>query len=144
MTIKKTLMSTMTAATLVMAAQQPAVAQGTAAKDGLGVEEIVVTARKRDESILETPIAITAVTGEDIADEGHHRRSTSSRTAPRASRSATSAGAGRSDRSFQQITLRGIVPSTTISTLTATFIDGVPVASPSAVSRSTTRPASRS
>jgi iron complex outermembrane receptor protein len=43
------------------------------------------------------------------------------------------AGGGRSDRSFQQITLRGFVPSTANSTLTSTFIDGVPVASPTAV-----------
>jgi len=41
--------------------------------------------------------------------------------------------AGRSDRSFQQLSLRGFGPSTSLSTLAATFIDGVPVASPTAV-----------
>jgi len=40
--------------------------------------------------------------------------------------SNASAGAGRSDRSFQADHRRGFVPSTTLSTLTATFIDGVP------------------
>lgn len=45
----------------------------------------------------------------------------------------TGNNSGRNDRSFQQISLRGFTPSTTDSTLTATFIDGVPVSSASAL-----------
>jgi iron complex outermembrane receptor protein len=133
MTIKKTLMSTMTAATLVLAAQQPAAAQGSSAQDALGVEEIVVTARRREESILETPLAITAVTGADLEKKGITSFNQLAEATAGVNISNASAGAGRSDRSFQQITLRGMVPSSSSSTLTATFIDGVPVASPSAI-----------
>lgn len=45
----------------------------------------------------------------------------------------TGNNSGRNDRSFQQISLRGFTPTTTDSTLTATFIDGVPVSSASAL-----------
>ena len=129
--------TTIATAALLLAAgatAQAEVADSKAAKDeSLGVEEVVVTARKREESILETPIAITAVTGEDLAAKGITSFNQLAESTPGLNLSNASAGAGRSDRSFQQITLRGFVPSTTLSTLTATFIDGVPVASPSAV-----------
>ncbi len=130
---RKTLLSTMTAATMVVAAQQPAVAQGQSAQDSLGVEEIVVTARRREESILETPLAITAVTSADLEKKGITSFNQLAESTAGINISNASAGAGRSDRSFQQITLRGMVPSSSSSTLTATFIDGVPVASPSAI-----------
>src|ERR1700721_673562 len=35
-----------------------------------GLQEIVVTAQRRSESIEKTPVAITAVTGEALANEG--------------------------------------------------------------------------
>ncbi len=134
MRFKKTLLTTMSAATLMVAAQSQAQSTtGAGAADALGVEEIVVTARRREESILDTPIAITAVTGEDLEKKGITSFNQLADSTPGINLSNASAGAGRSDRSFQQITVRGFVPSTTLSTLTATFIDGVPVASPSAV-----------
>jgi len=40
---------------------------GTTAQNGALIEEILVTARKRQESLQDVPIAITAVTGESIA-----------------------------------------------------------------------------
>lgn len=95
------------------------------------IEEVVVTARKREESILDTPIAITAISSADIAAKGIVSFNQLADNTPGITISNISSG--RSDRSFQQITLRGFVPSTTLSTLTATFIDGAPVASPSAV-----------
>ncbi|KHS45029.1 TonB-dependent receptor, plug [Novosphingobium subterraneum] len=52
----------------------------------------------------------------------------------------TGNNSGRNDRSFQQISLRGFTPSTTDSTLTATFIDGVPVSSASALNSITDPP----
>ena len=112
-------------------------AQESSAQDGLSVEEIVVTARRREESILDTPIAITAVSSEDLEKKGITNFNQLADSTPGVNLSNASAGAGRSDRSFQQITVRGFVPSTTLSTLTATFIDGVPVASPSAVANVT-------
>ncbi len=133
MHFNKILMSTITAATLVIAAQQPVAAQGSSAQDALGIEEIVVTARRREEGILETPVAITAITSADLEKKGITSFNQLAESTAGVNISNASAGAGRSDRSFQQITLRGMVPSSSSSTLTATFIDGVPVASPSAI-----------
>jgi outer membrane receptor protein involved in Fe transport len=50
-------------------AQSPAAAQGGAAdRDTVVLEEIVVTARKREESLQDVPVAVTAVTAESIAE----------------------------------------------------------------------------
>jgi iron complex outermembrane recepter protein len=98
-----------------------------------GLEEVLVTARKRAEGILETPLAITAVTAADLEAKGITSFNQLVESTPGVNLSNASSGAGRSDRSFQQITLRGMVPSSSQSTLTSTFIDGVPVASPSAI-----------
>lgn len=50
-------------------AQSPASAQGSAAQsDALVLEEIVVTARKREESLQDVPVAVTAVTAASIAE----------------------------------------------------------------------------
>jgi iron complex outermembrane recepter protein len=98
-----------------------------------GLEEVLVTARKRAEDILQTPLAITAVTAADLEAKGITSFNQLVESTPGVNLSNASSGAGRSDRSFQQITLRGMVPSSSQSTLTSTFIDGVPVASPSAI-----------
>jgi iron complex outermembrane receptor protein len=134
MLLRKLFLSTVSSIAMLSAGQQAAMAADKPASENANtVEEIVVTARKREESILDTPIAITAVTGEDLAAKGISSFVQLADSTPGVNLSNASAGAGRSDRSFQQITVRGFVPSTTLSTLTATFIDGVPVASPSAV-----------
>jgi iron complex outermembrane receptor protein len=119
---RKVVVTITTLAAAVAAALQPAIA----ADEG-GLEEIVVTARKRSEDILKTPIAVTAITGEDIAAKGIVSLTDVSNFTP--GFTINSVNSGRNDRSFQQITLRGFTPSTTSATLTATFIDGVPVAS---------------
>ena len=134
MLIRKSLVSTITAATLLAAAQEPAAAQGAPAADSTGeITEVTVTARRREESILETPLAITAVTSADLEKKGITSFNQLVESTPGVNLSNASAGAGRNDRSFQQITLRGMVPSSTQSTLTSTFIDGVPVASATAI-----------
>ncbi len=134
MLLRKVFLSAVSAVVALAAGQHVAMAaDGPAVDNPNAIEEIVVTARKREESILDTPIAITAVTGEDLAAKGISSFVQLADSTPGVNLSNASAGAGRSDRSFQQITVRGFVPSTTLSTLTATFIDGVPVASPSAV-----------
>ncbi len=92
---------------------------------------IVVTARKREESLLEVPLAITAVSAEQIEQRGITSVTDLVDNTPGIN--VTSAASGRNDRSFQQISLRGFTPSTTSSTLTASFIDGVPVASATAM-----------
>lgn len=96
---------------------------------GLGV--ITVTARKREESLLETPIAISALTSQDIEKRGITSVNDVVLNTPGIN--VSNNNSGRNDRSFQQISLRGMTPSTTTSTLTASFIDGVPVASATAL-----------
>ncbi|MEL0210992.1 MAG: TonB-dependent receptor plug domain-containing protein, partial [Novosphingobium sp.] len=108
------------------AEEQP---QASADEGGLGV--ITVTARKREESLLETPIAISALTSQDIEKRGITSVNDVVLNTPGIN--VSNNNSGRNDRSFQQISLRGMTPSTTTSTLTASFIDGVPVASATAL-----------
>lgn len=96
-----------------------------------GVMEITVTARKREETLLSVPIAISAMAATEISQRGIVSLTDLIDATPGIN--VTGNNSGRNDRSFQQISLRGFTPSTTDSTLTATFIDGVPVSSASAL-----------
>jgi iron complex outermembrane receptor protein len=121
---------------LIMAASTlPATAQTTdkskPSTDEFALEEIVVTARKRAEDILKTPVSITAVTSEQLEQRGIATVSNLAEQTPGFNINNNSSG--RADRSFQQLILRGFTPATTDSTPVATFIDGVPVASATAV-----------
>ena len=135
MLLRKFLLPTLSAATMLIAVPQTAVAAEDADADAL--DEIVVTARKRAEDILQTPVAVSVLTGADIDAKGIVSLSDLANNTP--GLQITSVNSGRNDRSFQQITLRGLTPSRTSSTLTATFIDGVPVSSANALN-SVTRP----
>ncbi len=55
-------------ASLAWAVALPAAAQG-ADEESYGLEEIVVTARKREENLQTTPLSITAFTGASLADQ---------------------------------------------------------------------------
>jgi len=48
----------------------PTLAFAQAADEGPGVEEVVVTARRREESLKDVPVAVTAVSGERLAATG--------------------------------------------------------------------------
>lgn len=106
-------------------------AEPQAAEDTGGLGVITVTARKREESLLETPIAISALSSQDIEKRGITSVNDVVLNTPGIN--VSNVNSGRNDRSFQQISLRGMTPSTTTSTLTASFIDGVPVASSTAL-----------
>ena len=134
MLVQKILRSTLATVMTALGGQQALAAESSAAQDTAVVEEIVVTARRREESILETPVSISALSGDDLQVKGITSFNQLADAVPGINISNVSVGAGRSDRSFQQIVLRGFVPSNANSTLTATFIDGVPVASPTAIS----------
>ena len=54
---------------LALLAPNPAIAQDSAA-DGGGVQEIIVTAQKRAESLQDVPIAITALGSEQLEQRG--------------------------------------------------------------------------
>jgi len=135
MILRKGLMSTCSAVAMLASAPQVVTAQDQDSAGGL--DEVVVTARKRAEDILQTPVAVSVLTSEDIDAKGIVSLADLANNTP--GFQITSVNSGRNDRSFQQITLRGLTPSRTSSTLTATFIDGVPVSSANALN-SVTRP----
>jgi iron complex outermembrane recepter protein len=134
MTSRNAFLSVFSAATVLAVGAQAASAAD-APGASLDVEEVVVTARKRAEDILKTPVSVAAITSEDIEARGIVSLNDVANSTP--SLNISNVNSGRSDRSFQQITLRGFTPSTVSSTLTATFIDGVPVASASALNNIT-------
>ncbi|MET0241206.1 MAG: TonB-dependent receptor [Sphingobium sp.] len=101
------------------------------ADDGSTGGEIVVTARKRSEDVLKTPVTVAVVTSEDIAKKGITSLSDLASNTPGVNINNNSSG--RADRSFQQIIVRGFTPSTSLATTTSTFIDGAPVSSPTAL-----------
>lgn len=100
-----------------------------AASDETG--NITVTARKRSEDILKVPLTVTAFTAEALEKRGVTSMTTLAQSTPGIN--INDNNSGRSDRSFQQIVLRGFTPSSTLATTTSMFIDGVAVASPSAI-----------
>ncbi|MBB6253056.1 TonB-dependent receptor [Nitrospirillum iridis] len=117
------------AATSAIAADEPSDKKKN--EESMELQEIVVTARKREEDILKTPVSVAAITGAEIDQKGIV--SINNLADQTAGLNINNNSSGRSDRSFQQIILRGFTPATTDSTPVATFIDGVPVSSPTAV-----------
>lgn len=110
----------------------PALAQSADGAESSGPGgDIVVTARKRSEDVLKTPVAVSVVTSEDIAKKGITSLSDLAANTP--GMNINNNSSGRADRSFQQIIIRGFTPSTSLSTTVSTFIDGAPVSSPTAL-----------
>jgi iron complex outermembrane receptor protein len=105
----------------------PAPTQAT--NDDGGIKDIVVTARRRNESLLSTPVAITALTGRELMAAGIVSLEDAVNYVPGVNFVAMATEGGRADRSFASIVLRGVVPSSSSLQTTALFIDGVPVTS---------------
>ena len=114
-----------------LAFAQPAFAQNAQgadeADDGTA---IVVTARKREEDILDVPLTVTAITAENLDVKGVTSMQNLASSTPGININDSSSG--HADRGFQQVVLRGFTPVTTLATTTSLFIDGVAVSSPSA------------
>ena len=68
MLIRKISCSTLAATALCLGGMGTSVAQDSASMAGL--EEIIVTARKRAETLIETPVAVSVLTSEDIEAKG--------------------------------------------------------------------------
>ncbi|MDE1147219.1 MAG: TonB-dependent receptor [Azospirillaceae bacterium] len=115
-------------------ATKPPAPQAAAASDD-ELTEIVVTARKASEDILKTPVAVSALTAEDIAARGIVSVQDISAFTP--GMKVVNNGAGRNDRSFQQIIIRGFTPPNALSQTASVFLDGVPVSSATAISNIT-------
>jgi iron complex outermembrane receptor protein len=109
----------------------PAFAQNApAAEEADAGGAIVVTARKREEDLLDVPLTVTAITAEALAVRGVATMQDVANSTPGININDSSSG--HADRGFQQIVLRGFTPVTTLATTTSLFIDGVVVSSPSA------------
>jgi iron complex outermembrane receptor protein len=107
-------------------------AQNTASETTTGLPgDIVVTARKRGEDILKTPISVTALSGDDMRERGIQSVTDLSAFTP--SMKIVSSSSGRNDRSFQQIIIRGFTPSSASVQTASMFIDGVPVSTATAI-----------
>lgn len=91
----------------------------TASTSGSQLDEIVVTARKQVESILETPVSVTALSAQAISAKGIANYTDIARYAP--GLNFQNQSVNRNDRSFNTIQTRGVANGTTI------FIDGVAV-----------------
>ncbi len=105
---------------LVLAAGPPMPANAQSDDDGLsGLEEIVVTARRRDESALEAPLAVTAFTAEMVKDAGIQRVEDFIQLTPNVT-VATSQGIGTNF-----ISIRGVTQVRNGEPPVATIVDGV-------------------
>jgi len=124
------LASTLSAMALVtgMAWAAPAMAQASGSVGG----DIIVTARKTGEDILKVPVTVTAITSETLDAKGIVSVVDMAQSTPGIN--INNSSSGHADRSFQQVVMRGMTPSTTLATTTSMFIDGVAVSSPSQLS----------
>ncbi|MEO1576417.1 MAG: TonB-dependent receptor plug domain-containing protein, partial [Pseudomonadota bacterium] len=97
----------------------PAVAQASEDAQSSGLEEVVVTARRRSESALEAPIAVTAFNAQMIQDAGIQRVEDFVALTPNVT-IATSQGIGTSF-----LSIRGLTQVRNGESPVATIVDGV-------------------
>lgn len=116
--LKKTVLASAIAA--ILFTPTPAVL----AQDGLAIEEVVVTARKRSENLQEVPIAITAFTESTIQDAGIERPQDFIALTSNVSIVDT-ANAGDT-----QVTIRGITSTRDAEGTFAYVVDGVLITNP--------------
>ena len=101
-------------------------ADETTNEDEPAMEEIIVTATYRDTRLMDTPLAITAVTAEDIAVKGLEDIQTLFQAIPGLSYRA---GAGGGMVSGAKLTIRGITPASTPGSVAAVgvYLDNQPI-----------------
>ncbi len=64
LSVRATLLAALSISAVMLSA--PVFAQDTAAENDTGVQEIIVTAQRREESLQETPVSVSAFSGDDI------------------------------------------------------------------------------
>src|SRR4051812_30402719 len=101
-----------------VASFHPSQAQQTA--QGGGLEEITVTARKQSESLLQVPLAVTAITAEQI--EAHNMVSIDDVSLFTPGFTNQNLSVNRNDRGFRVYILRGILPGNGLATRQAASI----------------------
>ena len=94
-----------------------------------GLEEIVVTARKKEENLNEVPIAVTAFTASDIESRDFAQLEDIQLFTPGFSFTNLQGGSARNDRSTNSLVFRGLNLAFNSGVYAAgvTFIDGAPV-----------------
>ncbi|RZF66304.1 TonB-dependent receptor [Sphingomonas populi] len=111
----------------------PAHAQSGVDSESGAQAEIIVTARRKNEDILKTPITLSAITAEALAAKGTATIQDIAQSVPGMNvQNAATAGA-RADRSITSIQLRGFVPTTSAAQTASLFIDGAPVSTATAL-----------
>ncbi len=114
---------------LGMAIATPAFAQAAAEEDQGGIADIVVTARKTNESLQSVPVAVTALNTEALASRQVAEVTDLARTAP----SLTISTGGTGPASIVYLAIRGQAqnsPNSLSDTSVGIYIDGVYVARP--------------
>jgi outer membrane receptor protein involved in Fe transport len=89
------------------------------------LEEVVVTAQKRIERLIEVPQSVTVLSADDLARSGAVQLRDFAAQVP--GLTLTTAGAG-----YTQVSLRGVTTGQDISSTVATYVDDVPIGSSSA------------
>ena len=118
-------LATLGAACLVFGPQVGTAQEGRSAEASL-LEEIVVTARKRSESVVDAPLAVTALTAAALQQRGITGFNELNDFVP-GLRYENSA-ANRNDRGFHTLTMRGMYPGDSPNRQAVTvFLDGVPI-----------------
>ncbi|WP_336967436.1 TonB-dependent receptor [Sphingobium aromaticiconvertens] len=125
---RKALLCVTTAGTALALSSIPALAQdsaGDSASTG-GMAEIVVTARKRGENLIDVPVSITALSGDALNQRGVTGLNELNDFVPGLRYQNSSAN--RNDRGFQTISMRGMYPGDSPNRQAVTiFVDGVAV-----------------
>jgi len=102
----------------------PVVSRAQQTADEGGLENIVVTARKQSEFLLEAPVTITAFSAADIQDRDIKSIADIANYTPAVT--FTNQGGSRVDRSSQTIIIRGMNPSS--NQTASVFVDGAYIA----------------
>ncbi|MDX2222105.1 MAG: TonB-dependent receptor, partial [Rhodospirillaceae bacterium] len=111
-----------------VAALMPEALTAVQAQD-IRLEEIVVTARKREENLMTVPLAITAFSAADIEARNIKQLNDISSFTPSFSFSNQQGGSGRNDRSTNSLVFRGLFLNNNFGIAAGgqMFIDGAPI-----------------
>lgn len=104
-------------------AAQPAFAQSAEADEPRD-DEIIVTAQKREQNLLDVPLAIQAISGEQLEDSGTSELNDLIESIPGAS------SVSRTAPGFETIQIRGIASGTTGDATVGYYVDDVPFSVP--------------
>lgn len=102
----------------------PAFAQNAADSDERDPTEIVVTAQKREQNLLDVPLSIQAISGKQLEEQGTKELNDLIESIPGAS------SVSRSAPGFETIQIRGIASGTTGDATVGYYVDDVPFSVP--------------